>query len=74
MSEHNILELLDEGLMVTVNSDDPSYFGGYLNQNYVAIADKLPLTQASLLQLVRNSVTASFLPDQDKAELLLKIK
>ncbi len=66
MTQHNILALLDKGLLVTVNADDPSYFGGYLNQNFLAMAEHLPLTEAQLRRLVANSFTASFLPDETK--------
>ena len=46
MGEHNLLDLLDAGLVVTVNSDDPAYFGGYMNDNFLAAFDALPLDAA----------------------------
>ena len=58
---------LDEGLLVTVNSDDPAYFGGYINQNYQAVADGLGLSDEEIIQLAKNSFTASFLSEADKA-------
>ncbi len=61
MSNHNILNLLRKGLMVTVNSDDPAYFGGYLNENYEALADSLNMSEEELQKLVQNSFDASFL-------------
>jgi adenosine deaminase len=61
VSEHNLKTLLDQGLCVTVNSDDPAYFGGYLQENFVAVADGLGLSRAQLAQLARNSIEASFL-------------
>jgi adenosine deaminase len=61
MSQHNIIELLQQGLLVTVNSDDPSYFGGDLNDNYHALITHLALDKSSLIQLVKNSFKASFL-------------
>jgi adenosine deaminase len=74
LNEHNLIDLLNEGLVVTVNSDDPSYFGGYLNENYLAIANALPLSISMLVQLVSNSITASFLPDSEKQRWLKRIE
>ncbi|OUS39831.1 adenosine deaminase, partial ['Osedax' symbiont bacterium Rs2_46_30_T18] len=62
MSEHTILQMLDRGVKVTVNSDDPAYFGGYLAANYLALAEHLPMSKVQLKQLARNSIEASFLP------------
>ena len=61
MDRHNLRALLDAGLVVTVNSDDPAYFGGYINDNFVATFDALPLDASHAKQLARNSFTASFL-------------
>lgn len=58
--------MLEAGLHVTVNSDDPAYFGGYMNQNYEAVADRLALSNEQLIQLARNSFTASFLSKAEK--------
>jgi adenosine deaminase len=66
LAHHNLEALLEAGLRVTVNSDDPAYFGGYVNENYRACARALGLTRARLVQLARNSFLASFLPDQEK--------
>ena len=71
--EHNILALLAQGLLVTVNSDDPSYFGGYMNENFIALLNKLNLTRAEIVQLISNSLQASFLPEADKREWMEKI-
>jgi len=60
MSEHNLKRLLDQGLCVTINSDDPAYFGGYLLDNYVAVAKALNLDDADLVKLARNSMDARF--------------
>ena len=64
MAAHNLPALLDAGLMVTVNSDDPAYFGGYLNDNYSALLEAHPaaLTARHAWQLLRNSLQASFAP------------
>ena len=64
---------LDEGLLVTVNSDDPAYFGGYINQNFEAVAEALDLTAAQIVQLAKNSFTGSFLPDDIKARHIAAI-
>jgi adenosine deaminase len=68
MAAHNLPALLDAGLMATVNSDDPAYFGGYLNQNFVETFGALPsLGAAQAYRLARNSFEASFAPVADKA-------
>jgi len=70
MGEHNLRRLLDAGLVATVNSDDPAYFGGYLNENYFAAFEALPLDRSHARQLARNSFAAAFLePEQKRAYL-----
>lgn len=64
---------LQEGLLVTVNSDDPAYFGGYIGKNYEAIAEALDLTSDQIIKLARNSFTGSFLSDEEKAKHLAAI-
>ncbi|OTG59166.1 adenosine deaminase [Acinetobacter sp. ANC 3903] len=66
MAQHNIRRLLQQGVHVTVNSDDPSYFGGYMNDNFIAITQALDLTNAELKQLAKNSFEASFISDVEK--------
>ena len=68
MSQHTILDLLSQGVCVTVNSDDPSYFGGYINANFEALYNKLNMNQNQLLELVYNSFEASWLGDKAKNE------
>jgi len=70
---HPLGTMLAAGLRATVNSDDPSYFGGYVNANYQAVADALDLSKDDLLTLARNSFTGSFLSDADKAKNLAAI-
>jgi len=70
MQNHNILELLKKGLHVTVNSDDPAYFGGYLNENFFSIIDNLEISKDEITQLVKNSFLASFLNDEEKRKYL----
>ena len=59
--------------MVTINSDDPSYFGGYVNQNYLEVAEALNLTKDDILLLAKNSFNASFLTDAEKKHYLDKV-
>lgn len=73
LADHPLRTMLDAGLVATVNSDDPSYFGGYVNANYLAVADALDLSRAELVTLARNSFTGSFLGDSDKAKHLAAI-
>jgi len=70
MSEHNLGRLLERGVNVTINSDDPAYFGGYLAANYQACAEALSLARQDLVILAANSIRASFLPEADKTDLL----
>jgi adenine deaminase len=61
MGQHNLITLLDAGLLATVNSDDPAYFGGYMNANLLAVVDALPLSLEQAHRLARNSFQAAFL-------------
>jgi adenine deaminase len=74
MRDHNILALLEDGLCVTVNSDDPTYFGGYINDNFFALADQLGLTRTQALALAHNSFTASFLTAPEKADFQRRVR
>lgn len=74
MKEHNIRRLLQQGVHVTVNSDDPSYFGGYMNDNFIAIQRALDLSNEELKQLATNSFEASFISDQEKQKWIAEIK
>jgi adenosine deaminase len=74
ISQHNIVDLLNDGLQVMVNSDDPSYFGGYLNENFYALVDKLSLNKEDAVKLISNGISASFLPVSQKQEWLSRIQ
>ena len=63
LEQHPLKRMLDAGLKATVNSDDPAYFGGYLLDNFVAVAEALKLGQSDLVTLVRNSIEGSFLDE-----------
>ena len=70
MQEHNILKLLRQGVLVTVNSDDPAYFGGYMNENYEAISEHLEVSKEELKTLAKNSFKASFLSEEQKRHFI----
>ena len=67
LADHNLRQLLDAGLMATVNSDDPAYFGGYVGDNYVETAKALGLGREEMLALARNSLEAAFVSKDAKA-------
>lgn len=73
MKKHPLLTMLDKGLHVTVNSDDPAYFGGYVNANFRAVVDNLPITAEQVYRLARNSFEGSWLDDQDKQRALEQV-
>lgn len=66
MSEHNYKDLLNKGLVATINSDDPAYFGGYMNQNFIETAEALSLTKEDLALSSKNAFNASFISDELK--------
>jgi adenosine deaminase len=74
MAQHNLQALLDAGLAVTINSDDPAYFGGYVNQNYLETFAALPgLDAKAAYVLARNSFEASFAADEDKQRWIAEL-
>ncbi|KJY90715.1 adenine deaminase [Vibrio neptunius] len=73
MKQHNVVDLLRQGLCVTINSDDPAYFGGYMNDNFLAVADSHGLTQEELAQFSRNAIEASFISDSEKQRLMSQL-
>jgi adenosine deaminase len=70
LEQHNLKRLLDAGLCVTVNSDDPAYFGGYIGENFLRCQEALDLDADDLYTLAKNAFTASFLSDTDKSRHL----
>ena len=70
LTDHNLKRLLEAGVRVTINSDDPAYFGGYIGDNYLATAEALDLGEEHLIQIARNSIEASFASDERRAELI----
>lgn len=73
LHEHNLRRMLQQGVCVTINSDDPAYFGGYVNDNFIATADALELSNAELKQLAINSFNASFLSEAEKQHWIAQI-
>ncbi|WP_417395191.1 adenosine deaminase [Gimesia chilikensis] len=73
MSQHPLKRMLEAGLRVTVNSDDPPYFGGYVNENFTAVQQALDLSRGELIQLARNSFTSAFLSDAEQQKLLSEL-
>jgi adenosine deaminase len=73
MQDHPLKRMMDAGLRVTVNSDDPAYFGGYVADNYTAVFDALKLTNDDVIRLARNSFEASFIDDETKRALIAGI-
>jgi adenosine deaminase len=73
LAHHPLRRMMDRGLMVTVNSDDPAYFGGYVNQNYVAVAGALALDRAEVAAIVRNGFNASQMSAPAKQKALAEV-
>ena len=73
LEDHNLKRLLDRGLMVTVNSDDPSYFGGYLNRNMIDCQKALNLSMEDVKKLAVNSFKSSFLNIDEKKKWIDQI-
>ena len=70
MRRHPLKQMIDRGLFVTLNSDDPAYFGGYLNENFRAVQEALDLSRGEIDLIARNGFAASFLPPAEKAAAL----
>src|SRR2546425_8226095 len=74
IQDHPLRPMLQRGILATVNSDDPAYFGGYVVDNYLAVASALGLQEAEVRTLARNSFEASFLPDEEKKAYLRDVE
>ncbi len=73
LTQHPLKIMFDKNLFVTINSDDPAYFGGYINENYIEIQKALDLSKEDIIQLAKNSFQASFLNETEKSIMLKKI-
>ncbi len=74
LEAHNLKTLLDAGLKVTINSDDPAYFGGYVARNYLDTAQALGLTRAELKRIARNSLESAFVSAEERAPWLERLE
>ncbi len=70
LRRHPLRRMLDSGLFVTLNSDDPAYFGGYMNENFRAVQSALDLSETELRAIARNGFAASFMPEAEKSAAL----
>ena len=73
LKDHPVVKMMNKNLLVTVNSDDPAYFGGYMNANYLGIAKALNMSKNQIAELVKNSFKASWLSDKEKEKRILSI-
>jgi len=73
LTHHPLRRMMDKGLVVTLNSDDPAYFGGYVNDNYRAVTDALSLKRDEIVAIVRNSIQVSLMPASEKATALAEV-
>jgi len=73
LKDHSLKKMMDLGLKTTINSDDPAYFGGQVNQNYIDTQKALNLTKEDLYQLAKNSFQYSFLPDANKDKYIAEL-
>ncbi len=74
LRDHNLRRLLQRGVRITINSDDPAYFGGYIGDNYLAAQQALGLTREELAAIARNGIEAAFLDEERRAELLAELE
>jgi len=74
LKDHPMRKMLDAGLKATMNSDDPAYFGGYMNENFLQLTEALNLTKEEVVTLARNGFEAAFIPDDDKQVLIDKLE
>ncbi len=73
MKNHPAKQMLERGLLITLNSDDPAYFGGYMTDNFMATAEALDLSRAEIVQLAKNSFLSSWLSIEEKKAMLRKV-
>ncbi|MGF1833533.1 adenosine deaminase [Photobacterium sanguinicancri] len=74
MEQHNIAELLRKGVAVTINSDDPAYFGGYMTDNFLAVSNAHPMSKQELAQFTINAINGSFISDALKADYRAQVE
>ncbi len=74
LENHPLKRMLENGIVATVNSDDPAYFGGYVNENFLAVAKALKLSKKEIFQLAKNSFQASFLDNEIKNQMMERVE
>ncbi len=74
LKDHPLRKMLEKGLLASINSDDPAYFGGYVNENYLAISKALDLSKEEITQLAKNSFVSSFLEEEAKQKMINKVE
>jgi adenosine deaminase len=74
LKEHTLQQMLDLGLHVTINSDDPAYFGGYITENFLSVQKEFNFNKQDLLKLSMNAIEASFLDTSGKGKLIKELE
>ena len=74
MEEHPVAKMLEKGILATIHSDDPAYFGGYMNENYYETAKALNLNHTQLMQLAINAFEASWLTQKEKNDHIIRVR
>jgi len=74
LKDHPMAKMMDRGLLVTINSDDPAYFGGYMNENYLATAEALDMSKEQIVTLAKNGFEASWLSDEVKEKRMEEVE
>lgn len=74
LRDHPMVKMMDRGLLVTMNSDDPAYFGGYMNENYLATAEALDMSKEQITTLAKNGFKASWLSDEEKEKRIAEVE
>jgi len=74
LKNHPLRDMLQKGLLATINSDDPAYFGGYMNANYIEVVEALSLTKEEVCQLTKNAFEASFLNENQKKDMIARVE
>ncbi len=74
LKDHPLRKMLQKGLLATINSDDPAYFGGYMNANYIEVVEALSLTKEEICQLTKNAFEASFLNERQKNDFIARVE
>lgn len=74
LKNHPVKKMMEKGLIVTINSDDPAYFGGYIEENYRAVSQALDMSKEDIYQLAKNSFSASFLDEEEKKHMIEKVE